>query len=349
MQRFKFLLLIVVFWGLYAEAAEFDGIGAEGEVAFDYNFLSSKGIPIPYTEGATNETYRLNDAVLRLKKNAEQILLIARLNYTPRQYSPDGVKTATANFSTLSQLEVFYKVTPKLHLGFGRLVTTMGYDSVLRYENTFYNNSIAYQRIVPGSGEGLRANYISDSFTASASTYNQFNFGATGEDYAATKATELSIMMKFADFTGFAGYLTGKDASEAPATGTTQKSSSDFWVSYKPTSNLLLVLTYDAQTYQVEGASTHWFDATSAMAVYTYGINNFGVRYEMVRGANDIGYAAADHVNVLYLTDKIKLTDHLNLYVEGRFDHADEDVYFNKDGVATDNATMITLAALAYF
>lgn len=334
MHLFKVLLLTTFLVSLQSEAAEIGGINVTGEVAFDYNFLSSKDTPIPFTEGASNETYRLQSALVRVKKEDEQILFLSRLNYAPKQYSPDGTNTTTVSFGFLSQLEVFYKLTPELHIGFGRLITTMGYDSVMRSKNSFYNNTVAYQKIEPGSGEGLRANYIlSDRFTVSASTYNQFNYGATGEDYTPSKATELSVAIRHSDMTWFAGYLTGKDAATTPATGTTDKSASNFWLSYVPGNGMLWVLSSGSLILRPEGSYTQWVDATSAMAVYTYGIHNPGVRYEIIRGAKEIGASADGLLKVLYVTDKIKLTDHLNIYIEGRF----------------DRESMITFAALAYF
>ncbi|MEK2644072.1 outer membrane beta-barrel protein [Bdellovibrio sp. BCCA] len=348
----KILAALLIMGTATANAADIGGITVNGEVAFDYNFLSSKDAAIPNTEGATNEAYRLNKAQVLLKKETEQISFLGRLVHTPTQYSPDGAATSKAYFGVLDQMELFYKVNPQLQIGFGRFLTTMGYESLMRYENAFYNDTIAYQTIVPGYGEGLRAKYTpGDWLTATLSTYNQFTYGAIGEDYAPTKTTELSVTGVLAGkLTWFAGYLIGTDAAVAPATGKKDNSASSVWASYKFMDNLMLAVTYDSRTFKFENTHTHWADSVSAVLTYGIGINNLGLRYEMVRGGNEIGYGgAADKVNALSVTDKIVLNDNLNLYAEFRMDHSDADSFLDKDGAPTADAQMVTLGALAHF
>lgn len=346
----KILAVVLAMGTTSANAADIGGISANGEVAFDYNFLSSKDAAIQNTEGATNEAYRLNKAQVLLKKETEQVSFLGRLVHTPTQYSPDGTATAKAYFGVLDQVELFYKVNPTFQIGFGRFLTTMGYESLMRYENAFYNNTVAYQAIVPGYGEGLRAKYIPGSWlTVTLSTYNQFTYGAVGEDYAPTKTTELSATGVLDNFTWFAGYLLGTDAAVAPATGKKENSASSVWASYKFMDNLMLAVTYDSRTFKFENTHTQWADSVSAVLTYGLGMNNLGLRYEMVRGANEIGYGAAKNVNVISVTDKIALNDNLKAYVEFRMDHADKNAFLDKDGAPTADAHMITLGALAHF
>lgn len=351
----KIMAALVLLTTVTAQAAEIGGITATGEAAFDYNFLSSKSVGIPFTDSATNETYRFNKAQILFKKETDQLSVLTRLVHAPVTYT-DGAVNKKNYFGVMEQLEIFYKVNPNLHIGFGRFLTTMGYESLMRYENAFYNNTIAYQSIVPGYGEGLRARYIAgDWLTATLSTYNQFNYGAIGEDDTDTKATELSATGIWSGFTWFAGYLIGTDAAPAPA-GKADKSSSSVWASYKFNESLTLAITYDSRTTKFDGSHTQWSDSSSAVVTYAWGKNNLGLRYEMVRGAGELldatgtaVYGIADKVNSLSVTDKIVLNENLNLYVEGRMDHADEEVFVDKDGAPTKDATLITLGALAHF
>lgn len=154
----KFLRVVVLgclLGGANAQAADLAGITVNGEVAFDYNFLSSKAAGIPNTGAATNETYRLNSAQILFKKETDQMNFLARLAYVPTAVVTTAAPEAktTYNLGTLDQVEAFYKVTPQFHVGFGRFLTTMGYESLLKSENSTYNNTIAYQTIVPGYGE----------------------------------------------------------------------------------------------------------------------------------------------------------------------------------------------------
>lgn len=356
MNLFKSLVFVLSFGLASAHAADVGGITVNGEISFDYNFLSSGGnTAVPNVGSATNEAYRLNTAQILLKKETEQISFLSRLAYT--QVNVDGTDPATGmstsrqNMGTLDQVEIFYKVSPSLQVGFGRFLTTMGYESLLKGENATYNNTIAYQTLVPGYGEGLRAKYtLNEYFTATASTYNRAKFSQWAEDYSPTKATEVSATGTVAGFTWFAGYLFGKDGDDTtPLTGTTELTSGDAWVSYKFMDNLSLAITYDSLTKNVNDAGTNWSDSASAIVTYGWGMNNLALRYEMVRGAMHIGYGAADTVNSITLTDKIVLNENLNLYVEYRMDQADEEVFVDKDNSPTKDASIITLGALARF
>lgn len=355
MKFFTSLVFVLSFGLVSAHAADIGGITATGEISFDYNFLSSGNqTAVPNVGGASNESYRLNTAQILLKKETEQISFLSRLAYSQVNIdstdSATGTSTARQNMGTLDQVEIFYKVNPSLQIGFGRFLTTLGYESLLKGENATFGNTIAYQTLVPGYGEGLRAKYVlNEYFTATASTYNRAKFSQWAEDYNPTKATEVSATGTVAGFTWFAGYLFGKDGSDAPATGTTELTSGDAWVSYKFMDNLSLAITYDSLTKNVNEAGANWSDSASAIVTYGWGINNLALRYEMVRGAMHIGYGTADVVNSITLTDKIALNENLKLYVEYRMDQADEESFVDKDNAPTKDANVLTLGALASF
>lgn len=341
-----------------AHAADLAGITVNGEVAFDYNFLSTKDNGIPNTGAATNETYRLNSAQILLKKETDQINFLARLAYLPTSVVTTAAPEAktTYNLGTLDQIEAYYKVTPQFHIGFGRFLTTMGYESLLKSENSTYNNTIAYQSIVPGYGEGLRLRYIAgDWLTATLSTYNQSTYSAWGDDYTPTKTTELSATGVLGNFTWFGGYYLGTDSG---ATAKVEKSASSVWAAYKFADNFSLAITYDSRTFTPDGEHAHWADSTSAVLSYGLNQHNLALRYEMVRGANELvdpvtfaTYGNADKVNSLTVTDKIALTENFKVYAEYRMDQADEDVFADEDGNANSkkDASMITLGAIASF
>ena len=183
---------LLIMCGFSAQAVEISGLTVNGEVAFDFNFLSTKSTAMPYTDGVNNEAYRLRNAQVLISKETDQIYFLTRLAYTPTTYvsavdttGPTTVTSSTNNFGALEQAEIFYKPMQNLYVGFGRFLTTMGYESLMKYENAFYTTTIAYQSIVPGYGEGLRAKYVAgDWLTATLSTYNQALYGAFGDDYS---------------------------------------------------------------------------------------------------------------------------------------------------------------------
>lgn len=356
------ILFIVLSFGLStAQAVDVSGITVNGEIAFDYNMLSSGNqvaSGVPFTAFAANEAYHLNQAQLLMKKETEQLSFLGRLAYTQVNYDGSGSTNNKANFGTLDQVEIFYKVSPQLSVGFGRFLTTMGYESLLRSENATYGTTIAYQAIIPGYGEGLRAKYVANEFfTGTISTYNQTTYSMYGDDYAPTKTTEVSATGVLESFTWFAGYLFGKDATDAAVTSTTEKTSSSIWASYKFADDFTFALTYDSRTFNIGGAGTNWADATSAIATARWNFHTFAVRYEMIRGAMHLlegsaatnVYGSADTVNSITLTDKLALNDNFKLYLEYRRDQANQDVFKDKDGAATKDAHLVTLGALAHF
>ncbi|MBO9666362.1 MAG: outer membrane beta-barrel protein [Bdellovibrio sp.] len=342
-----------------AHAVDVAGVTVNGEVAFDYDFLSPNNEKMAFTGFAPNDTYRLNVTQILAKKETEQISFLARLVYVPTAYvtdatTPPGTKS-TSNIGTLDQLEVYYKILPSLSVGFGRFLTTMGYESLFKSENAFYGNSIAYQAIIPGYGEGLRAKYVvGEWLTATVSTYNQSTYNVFGDDYTPTKTTEVSATGMLGPVTWFGGYYFGKDG-QLPA-DRAEHTASSVWASYKIIDDLLVAVTYDSRTTAPDigtaGGTAGWSDSTSALVTYKLWVNNFGVRYEMVRGAMHLQeagasvYGSADKVDSLTITDKIALNEHFNVYAEYRTDHADQKVFDNN---SNEYADMFTVGAVASF
>jgi len=264
-----YIVSLLLLSSVSSYAADISGITVNGEVAFDYNFLSGKDNTIPFTGAAENDTYRLNVAQIVLKKETEQISFLSRLAYVPTTYSNAALGDSKSNFGTLDQVEVFYKVLPNLHVGFGRFLTTMGYESLLKSENAFYGNSIAYQAIVPGYGEGLRAKYIPGEWlTATVSTYNQSTYNIFGDDYKPTKTAEVSATGLLGPVTWFAGYFFGKDG-KLPA-DRTENTASSVWASYKIIDDLVVAVTYDARTKTPDTGVSGWSDSKSEGVHYKF-------------------------------------------------------------------------------
>lgn len=358
--RFSIFTLSTLLCAFYANAANIDGIKFSGEASFDYSFLSSKQNTIPATGAATNESYRLNQVQIVAAKDTEQLSFIGRVLYSPTasvvQSGTPDTKTHS-NLGPLDQLEIFYKVTPELSVGFGRLYTTMGYESFLRSENPTYGNSIASQTIVPLNGEGLRIKYVAgDWLTATVTSYNQTAFHSSQSTTTPTKTTEASATGTLGDFTWFVSYYFGQDPAVAPSTSAVDKSASSIWASYKFTPNLIAALTYDSKRFQPDGSHSHWADATGIVLSYGLGINNLAVRYEMVRGANELAdiatgktYGTADKVNSLTLTDKIAMNENFKLFLEYKIDQADENVFLDQDGIGKKDVSVATIGAVAHF
>jgi len=345
----KMLAVSVLLATTAANAMDVAGVTVNGELSTDYSFFSNNEA-IPYADGAVDSAYRLNKGQLLLKKETEQVSFLSRLTYST-------TPVAGNNAVAMEQVELFYKFMPNLHIGVGRFLTTMGYESLLKTENAFYNPTIAYQSIIPGYGEGIRAKYVKgEDLTVTLTNMNRANDASLSEDNN-SKATELSATGVMGAATWFAGYQMG---TNNPAAGQRDdRTATSIWATYKLMDNMLVGATYDAKTSKLEDASMNWSNAFSALVTYKMDRNNFGLRWEHVEGASTLTSGAsagltdyaANKIDSITATDKFNLTENLDLIAELRYDMGDEDTFADSDGVANQEKTawMGTFGVLAHF
>lgn len=342
-----------------ASAWDISGVNVSGEASFDYNFLSSGDNAYPGNGGALNDQYRFNQAQLQFKKETDEVSFLARLNYAPAPIATSGGSNRSS-IETLDQLEIYYKLSPEWAIGFGRLCSTLGLESIMKSENVFYTNTVSYQAIVPGYGEGLRLRYNPGEWlSANLSTYNQSTNNAYGDDYTPTKTTELSLTGVAGPVTWFGGYYVGADRDVNDATKVTNKKLSDYWLTYKISEAWSLSLAYDDRTENIQGGETHFAQSTQAQLAYAVGRHTLGLRYESLLGAFDLDTlnnssgvyypAGANKVNILSVGDKFNLSDNMKLYLEYRKERTDKDVLLDKSGNGKKSLDMITLAIVAHF
>lgn len=334
-------------------AYEVEGLKVSGEAAFDYNLVSTGDEAIPAAGGGKDNQYRFNYAQLLLKKDVEKLSFFSRLFYLPTTYDTNGNQN-TANLGVLYQLEVFYKLAPKLDIGFGRFLTTMGYESPFRTNNLTYNYTISRQTLYPGYADGLRARYFAHKYlTANLSSYNRFANSSFGDDNSTSKATEISLTGTIQDFTWFAGYITSRDTN---ATEKVDNTGASVWFSYKFWENFNFVATFENRTSDTKDSALLYTQSISGTLAYTMGIHNFAARYEHVTGADNINaingaadFKTANRVNSITLTDKIAIDKNLNLYLEYRGNHADDKAFVKDTGSTVSDASMFTIGAIAHF
>lgn len=344
-------------------AAEIPGVKISGEAVFDYNFLSTGGNAYPASGAAPNEQYRLSQAQVLLTKETDDFSFLGRLSYIPTEYlvAPAGTPGVTkGNIGTLDQLEVYYKVRPDLSIGFGRLLTTMGIESLMRFENTLFANTLSYQAIVPGYGEGLRLKYTPNTyFGLNLSTYNRAAYNKFGDDYTPTKTTEVSIFGNISSLYWFAAHYFGTDVDAATPANKLDKTASSLLLTYKWNDYLTTSFTLDNRSQKQSGVDTLSANSAALHVGYTWEKHLFGLRYETIKGANDLDalnenigvftYGNADKLEIITIGDKFRLTENFDLHLEYRMDKADQDVLKKSDGTATDSSNMVTLGAIAHF
>lgn len=342
-----------------AHAMDVGGLAVTGEAAFDYNYLSSGDNAYPAVGGAKNDQYRFNMAQILIQKETDQISFLARLSYIPTTVQTDATTSNTSSIGTLDQLEVFYKLRPDLLVGFGRLCSTLGFESAMKSENTFYTPLIATQSLVPGYGEGLRGRYNPGAYFAlSLSTYNQSTYNKFGDDYSPTKTTEVSVTGVAGPVLWFAGYYFGTDISSTAPNDKIDKKTGNAWLTYTINEALSVSASYDSRWQKPLDQSEDWAQSVSAQAAYVLGQHTLGLRYESVLGASSLDalngttgsyYSGADQVQAWTVGDKYNLAENLKIYLEYRQDKADGDAIKNRNGDDTNQGSLITLGAVAHF
>lgn len=346
------IILTGILISTFSFAAEISGLTVNGEAAMDYNFLSSQDTP-PALGGAKDNQYRFNSAQLTLKKDIEQLYIFSRLTYVPTTYTVSGTTTSTENLGVLKQFEFFYRLLPNLHIGFGRFLTTFGFESPMRNTNITYNYSIARQTLYPIYAEGIRAKYfITNEVTLTASNYNRIPDATFGDDNTSSKATEVALSGTHSKFAWYAGYITSRDEQNLEKVDNKGLS---FWTSYV-FDNFSLIGTYDNRSSKKESAGLYYSQSFSGTVSYRLNAFNFYARQEIVSGASDINkingsadFKDSDKIDSLTLGTRFTAHENLYLYAEFRRDRADEKTYLTKGGNLTKDLSVITLGAIARF
>lgn len=355
----KTLICLLTISPLTVSALEVGGgIDLHGEMSFDYNAQTSGNNYYPGVNGAGNDQYRFAQAQLLATKETDDFSFLARLNYQPIELNIPGSATTKQSFGTVDEIHLLYKVTPEISAGFGRLCSTMGYESILRSENVFYTNTVAYQSLVPGYGEGVRLRYNPGEYlSATLSSYNRATYNLYGDDYTATKTTEVSVTGAWKNLTWFAGHYWGTDRETATTTPIDKKST-NAWVSYKFSDSLLASVIFDGRSQKPNGGTEIHAQSLTSLVSYTWQRHTFGLRYESLMGIKNLDaltdltgafYSSGDSLQVWTIGDRIQIKDNLHLHIEYRQDVANEDIFKDKDDSATDHLHMFTLGAVAYF
>ncbi len=355
------LAVTTILWSFSAHGADVAGIKVSGEASFDYYSLSSGDNRYPAIGGGATNTYRFNQAQILFTKETDELSFAARLNYLPTEYLQSSTTTAKANLGALDQLEVYYKVRPDFIIGFGRLASTLGLESLMKSENVFYENTISFQGILTGYGEGLRAKYNPGEWLAlTVSTYNRSPYNLPGDDNTPTKTTEVSATgLILDDVMWFAGTVFGTDGDGSVANPKMDRRTSSIWMTYRMFEELTLSASYDSRSQRPEGGSNIYAQSVSGILSYSRGKNTIGLRYESVLGAGELDalngtvnpnfYPGADKVQVWTLGDSYNISEHLRLYLEYRHDEADQEVLKDSKGNDTKELHAIALGAVAHF
>lgn len=355
-----FLVLCGLLIGATANAYDFAGFTVTGEANFDYSYLSSgdNAYPMSSLMVTPHNQYHFQQAQMLLKKSTDEFSFTARLGYWPTGYTlSDNTSTSTANLGMLEQLEMHYKIRPDLSIGFGRLATTMGFESFFKSENVFYTTTVAYLGLAPGYAEGIRLAYTPGDYLAvNVSSYNQSTYNRFGDDYTATKTTEVSATGTAGPVLWYAGHYFGVD--KETVTENSNKSYTNIYATYNITENLAVSAIYDNRTKKVDNASEIVTQSWTGQASYIWGKHQLGLRYQSITGAEHLDalngttgafFGNTEKVQIFGFVDKIKVTENLLAYLEYRHDIADDEVFVNSDNEPTKSGHIITLGAIAHF
>lgn len=351
MKKF-FIAAALLTAGTSAQALDVGGAMVNGEASFDYQSVSggAKTTNTGFIDKAANEAYAMRDATLTFAKDGD-VTLFGRMSFRPSVFKDSTNANATTDIALLDSLELGYKINPDLVFSFGRLQTTFGFEQIEKNLNPIYNNSIAFNIVVPTFFEGVRLKYtMSPLMAATLSSYNNgTRDGAWGKVANTGKSTELAISGKNDMFAYFAGHQIGNDAASLALTHTS------IWASYKMDA-YKFILAFDGRTKTPSTGAADFGQALSATATYQIAKHNLALRYEAVYGAKWL-YATlpvaatlnTNTVNSLVIGDKIALNDNMKVFAEYRMDTAKDEAFFDGKGVATKTASSALLGLAAHF
>lgn len=247
-----FLFIISAAHRSFAQDALTKDLEVTTEFAFDYTTYSNQGItdgvPAPYANGEDN-SFSFNSGQALLTKKADQTEIIFRAFYLVADYSDGSNPEPTQrNLLSLDQIEIRHPLSPDVTLGFGRMDTTLGYESYFRHENAFYTTTYSYSSMLPGFGNGVRLIYAREDLHPFAVTLSSYDEASTTspwrENSRTRKATELSVAYQTDETTAFAGVLIGTDLTGA------EDQFTDLYIKYSGIEKWILGLNYTSKSHK---------------------------------------------------------------------------------------------------
>lgn len=327
------------------------------EIAFDYSIYSNDGVadgvPTPYANGADN-SFLFNSGQAFITKKSDQTQIMFRAFYLVTDYF-DGTTTTSRNLLSLDQIEIRHPLSPYLSFGFGRMDTTMGFESYFRHENAFYTTSYAYSSMLPGFGNGIRFIYANEDQKPWAVTLSSYDEASTTspwrENSRTRKGTELSVAYSTEELTAFAGVLVGTDLTGA------EDQFTDIYLKYSGFADWILGLNYASKIHKNTSGPLNYISSLIAEAKYLRNEkNHLAARIEYVRGAQDPMIKSdssihdfQDDVAAFGLANRIYLSKNLSFSLELNHHVSPKESFKDQKGNLTKSLTFGTIGILAAF
>ena len=364
----KILIAIVASLGLISAAFADNHEGDEkkpfsiyGDFAASYNFHDNEGNHTN-TNGAQDDL-ALDFVELNVEKNWSKSKLHVSIAYghTALQFLPNIATTAELNLGN-----AYYALDTSYGLGVmvGQYESVMGYESFNHMDNSQYSRSWGYA-LVPYTEQGLGLTYSFDMVDLGFYVADTSAGGRGDADN--NKTMTLAISAKPMDNLALdLNYLTGIEAVGAVLNTV---SVIDFTAAFMINEMFDVALNYTDRGSEADttGAQNEKANSIAAYVNANLGMFGLGLRYEMFKyddGANNSfmgglqgslgpnAFAAGkteNTINSITLTAGAEIDQNAKAILEYKTDSSDEKIWNDKDGVATDSQSTITLGVMYRF
>lgn len=341
MKKFIGMAAAVVLAGATASA----DVKWSGEAGFQWQSLSSKQQNDYFgLLKADHDTFVVNHGIIDVEGGSDAAGFTGRLMWA----KDDATGEMTPMFSIAA-------LTTKNALGnwmFGRMETTMRYESFRRSENAFYTFSLGARAELntPAGVEGVRWNKEYSFATLNLGVYN--GLATTGADTTNRRAVEFSAEGKAGEGTWFAGYLQNTTDGDTGTAGLQDAKATriNAWYEMMATEAVKVAVEYSSYNIKPEDSALDEVTVSdiALQGTYMMGMHNISLRYEMVSDKDAMVTGSKTHTAIT-LGDKIKLEENLSLYAEYYMQTAKDEIFVDADGETTKNLSAMTLGLVATF
>lgn len=323
---------------------------------YRYNFSNGNGGVLGNNNSTSftsaNNTFQLGMASLKAEYTKDKVGLVADLGFGPKaeefSYADDNTLLA------LKQAYIYYAVSDKIKLTFGKFGTHIGYELLDPQLNKNYSMSYMFTN-GPFSHTGLKADFALGSGTGvMAGVANPIDETAPENgDAPKTLIAQLShVKSNYSVFLNYAGYFGAKNSRPAAASlnqiGLTAAAtlSDKFSLGYDGTIQLLKNDTLGKTTNWWGSALYLNYNASEKLGITLRGEyfadEKYGLKVADINGEGVTVFAAT-------LSANYKVAN-FTLIPEIRLDNASSDqLYFKKDGDPVKNTVSFLVAAVFAF
>jgi hypothetical protein len=329
-----------------AHAFDAGKVDLYGEMSADYS-LNTGGSNTNGEYPASNE-FKIGSTKLGARTTSGSFTFNARLDFD------NWAKGGSKLYPNLRIIAATYMTPVGLEFSAGRMVTSLGYESVRVALNGNYSFSYAYNDILPGYAEGVRAGYKLGDINLSATVSNTASPNNYLGDDNAQKAIEVAAAGPagkwFSWYVGAVNSVDNTNAYGGIAGLQNRVTVADAYLTYAPMASASITFNFDlvnrttSQTNNAKLSSTKLYGKVKLSQDQMVAL-----RYEYVHNADRIVPLDAAGIQAITATDRLALTENLAVFGELRHDMGSAKAFVSSDGSPSNGASLATIGCIASF